>query len=238
MTHVAGQATAEDSPVLHAAIGLAEQIRAASDETESGRRIPPGIAAAKKDAGVFGMAMPRGSGGPELDALTQFRVIEVLAMAEGSAGWCAMIGRDGAYITALLDQGVARTMYPDLLGGHRRGCYDASHPDPFAVMAPHGRNDSEARPGYPACLGNPADTSLRLVITATPGGVEECLRLIAASGDQLDPAALADKCAVRVIGPPLLGGNANSQRAQKPQRGSRIPGGTYPHCRQRSEREE
>jgi acyl-CoA dehydrogenase-like protein len=155
MTHVAGQATAEDSPVLHAATGLAEQIRAASDETESGRRIPPGIAAAKKDAGVFGMAMPRGSGGPELDALTQFRVIEVLAMAEGSAGWCAMIGRDGAYITALLDQGVARTMYPDLLGGHRRGCYDASHPDPFAVMAPQGRNDSEARPGYPACLGKP-----------------------------------------------------------------------------------
>jgi hypothetical protein len=31
-----------------AAIGLAEQIRAASDEIERGRRIPPGIAAAMK----------------------------------------------------------------------------------------------------------------------------------------------------------------------------------------------
>ena len=77
-THAAGQATADDSPILHAAIGLAEQIRAASDEIEWGRRLPPGIAAAMKDAGVFGMAMPRVWGGPELDPLTQFRVIEAL----------------------------------------------------------------------------------------------------------------------------------------------------------------
>jgi hypothetical protein len=66
-THAADQATADDSPILHAAIGLAEQIRAASDEIECGRRLPPGIAAALKDAGVFGMAMPRSWGGPELD---------------------------------------------------------------------------------------------------------------------------------------------------------------------------
>ncbi|HJZ17010.1 MAG TPA: acyl-CoA dehydrogenase family protein, partial [Stellaceae bacterium] len=86
-THAAGQATADDSPILHAAIGLAEQIRAASDEIERGRRLPPGIAAAMKDAGVFGLAMPRAWGGPELDPLTQFRSIEALAMADGSAGW-------------------------------------------------------------------------------------------------------------------------------------------------------
>ncbi|HJY49067.1 MAG TPA: acyl-CoA dehydrogenase family protein, partial [Stellaceae bacterium] len=112
-THAAGVANADDSPILHAAIGLAEQIRGASGEIEQGRRLPPGIAAAMKDAGVFGMAMPREWGGPELDPLTQFRVIEALAMAEGSVGWCAMIGCDGGYITAFLDQDVARTMYPD-----------------------------------------------------------------------------------------------------------------------------
>jgi hypothetical protein len=42
-THVAGQATADDSLVLHAAIGLAEQIQTASDEIERGRRLPPGM---------------------------------------------------------------------------------------------------------------------------------------------------------------------------------------------------
>ena len=114
-THSAGRAAADDSSILHAAIGLAEQIRTASDEIERGRRLPPGIAAAKKEAGVFGMAMPRVWGGPELDPLTQFRVIEALAMAEGSVGWCAMIGCDGGYVTAFLDQDVAGAMYPDPL---------------------------------------------------------------------------------------------------------------------------
>src|SRR5258708_15567896 len=88
LMRAAGRATADDSPVLHAAIGLAQQIQAASEEIERGRRLPPSIAAAMKDAGVFGMAMPRVWGGPELDPLTQFRVIEALALAERSVGWC------------------------------------------------------------------------------------------------------------------------------------------------------
>ena len=114
MTHFAGQAGPEDSPVLHATIGLAEQIRAAGDEIEMGRRIPPSISVAMKEAGVFGMAMPRAWGGPELDPLMQIRVIEALAMADGSVGWCAMIGCDSGYITAFLDQDVARNMYADV----------------------------------------------------------------------------------------------------------------------------
>jgi alkylation response protein AidB-like acyl-CoA dehydrogenase len=115
MTHAAGTAAPDDPPILHAAIGLAEQIRAASDEIETGRRIPQSIAAAMKEAGVFGMAMPRVWGGPELDPLTQIRVIEALAMADGSVGWCAMIGCDSGYVSAFLDQDVSRDMYPDLL---------------------------------------------------------------------------------------------------------------------------
>jgi alkylation response protein AidB-like acyl-CoA dehydrogenase len=95
MTHVAGKAAPDDSPILHAAIGLSEQIRAASEEIEQSRRIVPRIAAAMKEAGVFGMPMPRAWGGPELDPPTQFRVIEALAMADASVGWCAMIGCDG-----------------------------------------------------------------------------------------------------------------------------------------------
>jgi alkylation response protein AidB-like acyl-CoA dehydrogenase len=71
MTHAAGQATAEDSPLLHAAIGLAERIRAAGEEIERARCLPPAIAAAMKDAGVFGLAIPRAWGGPEMDPLTQ-----------------------------------------------------------------------------------------------------------------------------------------------------------------------
>jgi len=60
------------------------------------------------------MAMPRAWGGPELNVLSQLRVIEALSIADASAGWCAMIGNDGGYMTAYIDQTVAREMYADI----------------------------------------------------------------------------------------------------------------------------
>src|SRR5258708_29954270 len=65
-------------------------------------------------AGVFRMAMPRAWGGPELNLLSQLRVIEALSIADASAGWCAMIGADGGYLTAYIDQNVAREMSTDI----------------------------------------------------------------------------------------------------------------------------
>jgi hypothetical protein len=114
MMRPAGKALPDDPPLLHAAIELGPRIRAASDEMERLRRIPPELAQAMKDAGVFGMVLPRSWGAPELDPLNQIRVIEALAIAEGSAGWCAMIGCDSGYITAFLDEDVAHEMYPDI----------------------------------------------------------------------------------------------------------------------------
>ena len=58
--------------------------------------------------------MPRAWGGPELDFITQLRVIEALSMIDASAGWFVMIGVDGGYMTAYIDQKVASEMYPDL----------------------------------------------------------------------------------------------------------------------------
>ena len=114
MTYPAGRAEPSDSPILHDAIAMATKIRASRDQIEQERRLPAPIVKAMKDAGVFGMAMPLTWGGPELDPLTQFRVIEALAMADGSVGWCAMINCDGGYITAFLDQDVGHALYPDI----------------------------------------------------------------------------------------------------------------------------
>jgi alkylation response protein AidB-like acyl-CoA dehydrogenase len=99
---------------LDAVRELSPKIRAAADEIEQGRRLPPHLVQEMQRAGVFRMAMPRTWGGPELDFLSQMRVIEALSMADASAGWCAMIGIDGGYMTAYIDQAVAREMYPDI----------------------------------------------------------------------------------------------------------------------------
>ncbi len=147
MAHPAGKASKEDSPILHAAIGLGPPIRAASEEIEQGRRIPPPLAAAMKEAGIFGMVMPRAWGGPELDPMTQFRVIEALAMADGSVGWCAMIGCDAGYISAFLDQDVARAMFPDLLSAMGA----AATPTGTATVVPGGYRVSGRFPFVSGC---------------------------------------------------------------------------------------
>jgi alkylation response protein AidB-like acyl-CoA dehydrogenase len=99
---------------LNAAHELGPKIREAADEIERGRRLPMHLVREMQRAGVFRMAMPRAWGGPELDFLTQMRVIEALSIVDASAGWCTMIGVDGGYMTAYIDQTVAREMYPDL----------------------------------------------------------------------------------------------------------------------------
>jgi alkylation response protein AidB-like acyl-CoA dehydrogenase len=114
MIHPAGQAGPGDSPILHAAIAMTPTINTIVDEIERERRLPQPVVREMERGGIFGMAMPRAWGGPELDPMTQFRVIEALAMVDGSVGWCAMINCDGGYVTAFLDQDVARAMYPDI----------------------------------------------------------------------------------------------------------------------------
>jgi alkylation response protein AidB-like acyl-CoA dehydrogenase len=90
------------STILETSRTLGPQIRAAAAQIEAGRRLPPALVRAMQGAGVFRMPMPRAWGGPELDPLTQIQVIEALSAADGSAGWCAMIGSDGGYFTAFL----------------------------------------------------------------------------------------------------------------------------------------
>src|SRR5271169_3932844 len=93
---------------LNAARELGPKIREAADEIERGRRLPMHLVREMQRAGMFRMAMPRAWGGPELDFLTQMRVIEALSIVDASAGWCTMIGVDGGYMTAYIDQTVAR----------------------------------------------------------------------------------------------------------------------------------
>jgi len=122
MTYPAGHVEPTDSPVLQPyGRHWLQKSAPPAKRSSSGARIPRVIVEAMKDAGVFGMAMPQAWGGPELDPLTQFRVIEALAMEDGSVGWCAMINCDSGYISAFLDQDVGRAMYSDISVATRRG---------------------------------------------------------------------------------------------------------------------
>lgn len=104
----------EADRIVVAARALKPGIREAAAEIEQGRRLPAHVVDAMKQAGVFRMTMPRAWGGAEIDPMTQLRVIEALAEADGSVGWCAMINSDGGYFSSFLDQDLARGMYVDI----------------------------------------------------------------------------------------------------------------------------
>jgi len=93
---------------------LREIVRAARDEIDELRTLPPHVVDALAEAGVWRMTQPRAWGGPELDVLTQFEIIEAISTADGSAGWCSYIGSTAGLWNSYIDQDEARAMYPSL----------------------------------------------------------------------------------------------------------------------------
>jgi indole-3-acetate monooxygenase len=74
----------------------------------------PEVVARVREAGMFGLAMPKEWGGPELSTIEQVEVIEELSKANASVGWCVMIGCDSGFVTGYLDDRVARALFPRL----------------------------------------------------------------------------------------------------------------------------
>lgn len=113
--------------VRDAVAALAPMVRSAAAETERTGRLPPSIVTALTSAGVFKLCVPRALGGSEADAETLLSVLETLGAADGSTGWCAMIGATTGLVAGYLDDAEARTIFgpADVIAG--------------GVFAPHGR---------------------------------------------------------------------------------------------------
>jgi alkylation response protein AidB-like acyl-CoA dehydrogenase len=99
------------SEVRKAALAMGPLIREQADEIERQRRLTPPVVEAMKQAGIFGMAMPREWGGAELDPLEEIRVIETLSRFDGSVGWCSFIGAAGGQWSSWLGQNAARELF-------------------------------------------------------------------------------------------------------------------------------
>ena len=100
--------------ILANAVALAPRLREQAAENERRRRLSPETVDGLRSAGAFRLPMPAAWGGPEVDILTQTEIIETLSAADGSAGWCAMIGSDSGFYSAFLDDEAGRALYPDL----------------------------------------------------------------------------------------------------------------------------
>jgi alkylation response protein AidB-like acyl-CoA dehydrogenase len=97
--------------ILAAAQALEPRIRQAANAIEAERRLPPALARALMEAGVFRMGVPRIYDGPECDPMTQVRVVEELARIEGSVGWLSMISTAGSFLAAFLEPDTAKALF-------------------------------------------------------------------------------------------------------------------------------
>lgn len=99
------------APLVARAEAAARLIRPQADAIERNRRLPPEAVAALVDAGIFKLLVPAQYGGAETTVATAVAAIEAIARADGSAGWCAMIGSTSALMSAFLPESTARAIY-------------------------------------------------------------------------------------------------------------------------------
>ena len=98
-----------------AAERLASEISERASEIEAARRLPADLAAKMAEGGIFRMVTPSYLGGLELTPREIVETVEILAAADASTGWCAMIGATTALNAAYMEPDTAREVYGDPL---------------------------------------------------------------------------------------------------------------------------
>lgn len=97
--------------VLTSAAELAPLLADRGDEIEQGRRLPDEVVEALDRARVFDMFARPAIGGPGIDPVTAYETLEILARANPSAAWCAMVSTSSSYLTGWLGADAAAELF-------------------------------------------------------------------------------------------------------------------------------
>lgn len=99
--------------ILANARELAPAISTRSEEIEALRRLPSDLVADLRAAGFFRMGRSRAKGGPQMSLPQHLEVIEVLAHADPSVGWCVKIGTDSGLLAEFLPSAASARLLPE-----------------------------------------------------------------------------------------------------------------------------
>lgn len=83
----------------------------AAGQAERERTLPPALAREMSLAGLFRMSVPTDYGGSEAPLSTQLEVIERVAQADASAGWCVMIASTTSMLCGQWDDAVVQEIF-------------------------------------------------------------------------------------------------------------------------------
>jgi alkylation response protein AidB-like acyl-CoA dehydrogenase len=92
---------------------LLPSIRTRRQEIEQARRMPRDLVDELRKTGMFSMGVPRALGGQEASPLEIMQAIETVATADGSTGWCAMIGTGTNVSAGYMSESGAREVFAD-----------------------------------------------------------------------------------------------------------------------------
>lgn len=99
--------------LLEAAKNLAPMIRANLDLIDSECQLPPDLAEVMAQKGLFSLYVPRCLGGPELDPITAFYVVEEISKVDGSTGWCSFNGTALTAAVSRITVAAAKELFGD-----------------------------------------------------------------------------------------------------------------------------
>ena len=89
---MAGSVAPDAAQTKRAVDGILDLVRTAADEIERSRRLPDAVVAALRDTGINRLLIPAALGGIEAPIIDVMDIMERIAAADGSTGWCAAIG--------------------------------------------------------------------------------------------------------------------------------------------------
>ena len=92
---------------------MVPEIVANRERIEEERQIPTELSAVMAEQGLFNLYVPGELGGPELDPITAFHVVEEIARADGSTGWCVFNGAAVTSAVARISPEAAREIFGD-----------------------------------------------------------------------------------------------------------------------------
>ena len=92
---------------------LLPRLRSRREEIEQARRMPRDLAEDLRKTRVFALSVPRAIGGEEAGLFDIMRVIETVATADGSSGWCAMVGIGNNVAAGYLNEAGAKEVFAD-----------------------------------------------------------------------------------------------------------------------------
>ena len=115
--HDPHRSTSADDAIVAAAEGFRTELIGRADEIELARKLPADISERFASAGFYRTCIPEAYGGLELPPATTARMIEALACADGSAGWCAFIGSTSGAALATVGRSAACEIFsrPEIL---------------------------------------------------------------------------------------------------------------------------